>query len=73
MNEKRKPIIVSNGIHEYFGKPSVRAALVDYLQRNGNDRETYDMLMILAKENQNKIIDIVCDYLDKNQLHKTTK
>ena len=63
----------TNCIGEYFGVKNVKAALGDYLMRNGNDKAAFDMLMVFAMQDQNKIIDIVCNYLDKNQLHTLTK
>lgn len=63
----------TNCIGDYFGEQNVKAALGDYLMRNGNDHAAFEMLMIFAQQDQNKIIDIVCSYLDKNQLHKTAK
>lgn len=59
---------MSNSIADYFGEGNVKAALLDYLVSNGNDRETYDMMMILARDHKDKVIDIVCDYLDKKRV-----
>lgn len=61
---------MANFIADYFGEKNVKAALLDYLISNGNDRATYDMMMVLAHNHKDKVIDIVCDYLDKNELHK---
>lgn len=63
----------SNCIGDYFGEANVKAAMHDYIERNGMQQSAVDTLMTFAQSDQNKIIDIVCNYLDRNQLHKLQK
>ena len=67
MGAKKQSIYVPSCIHEYFGKNAVRAAVLDYMKRNDNTKEAHDMLSIISNKSPDKFIDIICDYLDKNQ------
>lgn len=64
---------MSNGIEEYFGRKTIIDAMDAYWKDKGYRAEVIEEMTHMAHNNKDKLLDIVCDYMDKNMLPLKSK
>ena len=52
---------------EYFGEATVERAIANYFAKHGVTEDVRDYLMVLEAENPGKFLEMVCDYVEKEQ------
>lgn len=57
-----------SAIVQYFGKDTVERFVKAFFERYGKSEETRNTLMMIAVQDQEKFLDLICDYLDKESV-----
>lgn len=50
---------------EYFGRPTVEAAVADFFAKNGLTEDVRDDLMAMAVNDEDNFFQMVCDFIEK--------
>ena len=58
---------MSSYVIEYFGANTVERAIANYFSKHGITEDVRDYLMVLEEEKPAQFLEMVCDFVEKEQ------